>query len=112
MKRFRVLVCSHSVPTPERDAGSLRLMNFIDFLIEQKWHVEFLGTAVADLLTGRALRQRAIPVHGPDSIPDLALNGRFDLVFASFWPVAEFVTPAFRHASPRSEERRVGKECW
>ncbi len=100
MKTLRVLVCSHSIPAPDRDSGSQRLMDFIDFLLEDGWQVEFLATSSNGPVRARNLFQKGIPIHGPKAIAELATNGRFDLLLAAFWPVAEFVIPSFRQNSP------------
>lgn len=100
MNSRRALVCSYSAPAPDRDSGSQRMMDFIEFLCEAGWHVEFLATNFTDQPQARILRQRGISVHSAEMLDELPAEGRFDLVLAAFWPVAELVTPIVRRRSP------------
>lgn len=100
MRPLRALVCSYSAPATDRDSGSRRMMDLIDFLCEAGWRVEFLATNAVDQPQASALRQRGIPVHTNDQLVEVVTSGGFDLVFAAFWPVAELLIPVIRRLSP------------
>jgi glycosyltransferase involved in cell wall biosynthesis len=96
----RCLVCSYAAPAADRDSGSRRLQDLVGFLQEAGCEVAFASTNAAHPSRERAFRQRGIAVFESNSLPELLAAGRFDLLLAAFWPVAEYVLPMVRRLAP------------
>jgi glycosyltransferase involved in cell wall biosynthesis len=114
MKTQRVLMASYGLPQDDRDCGSRRLFDFVSFLREAGWAIDFVAAnGLGDARYERALRQMGVAVHGdaprpkgsgesagPDLLERLARAGAFDLALFAFWPVAELYLPVLRRVSP------------
>jgi glycosyltransferase involved in cell wall biosynthesis len=99
----RALVCSYYVPQPDRDSGSRRIFDHIDFLQEAGWKVSFVASnGLGDARYARVLQQRGVAIYdGTESRIDEFLTARrFDLTIIAFWPIAEFYAPVLRRLSP------------
>jgi glycosyltransferase involved in cell wall biosynthesis len=99
----RALVCSYYVPQPDRDSGSRRVLDHIDFLREMGWKVNFVASnGIGDARYTRVLQQRGVAVFdGPEShMDELIAAHRYDLAIFEFWPIAEYFSPLLRRLSP------------
>lgn len=104
----QILLLDAAIPQPDRDSGSLRLVNLMRLLIAQGAHVVFVPTENTD--SGRGLeRLRALGVEtwvAPfiGGLPAwLKQHGqRFDTVMASRHHVAAAALPLVRRHAPRA----------
>src|SRR5205809_3315791 len=98
----RVIVASYLPPEFDRRSGQRRLLDLIEFLIEDGWGVTFFAHhPLRELRYVRALQQRGIAVYDNTiSKDELFAAGRFVLALIAEWPVAEALLPAIRTASP------------
>jgi glycosyltransferase involved in cell wall biosynthesis len=105
VKRLRALVCSYYLPEPDRDSGSRRVLDHVEFLRDSGVAVEFAAlNGFRDQRYVRGLARKGIAAH------DAAVGGlecliggvEFDLVVFAFWQTAERYLPAIRRISPRS----------
>ena len=60
MRRRQVLVCGPSVADPDRQSGSRRTADLIEFLLEDGWFVTFAGSDAGRERYVRALRQEGV----------------------------------------------------
>ena len=67
MKRLRALVCSYYLPEPDRDSGSRRVLDHVEFLRDSGVAVEFAAlNGFRDHRYVRMLARRGIAAHdGP-----------------------------------------------
>lgn len=103
MNAMRALVCAPTMPEFDRESGSRRVYNLIEFLVEAGWQVSFAARKVRDgARYVRLLQQRGIATYTGfgDRIGDVVRAGRFDLALLAFWHVAEELIPLIRHTSP------------
>lgn len=105
MSAGRALVGAYTVPEPDRDSGSRRIVDHVDLLTESGWQVTFLTTQ--PLQEGRhlqALRDRGVAVfHGTEEqLTTLLRAARFDIALLAFWPTAELFMPLIRRLSPET----------
>ena len=102
MSHKRVLVCSPVMPAYDRESGSQRIFDLIEFLREAGWAVSFAAkTANGDERYAKILRQRGVATFlGFDQIGQVITAGRFDLAILAFWHVAEPLIPVIRRLSP------------
>lgn len=99
----RALICAPSMPDFDRQGGSKRTFNFIEYLCEAGWAVSFVAEkGNNDDRYARILRQRGVATYcGFDSrVDQLVTAGRFDLALFAFWNIAEAFIPKFRSRSP------------
>ena len=107
-RRRTVLVVDESTPRPDRDSGSLRLVNLFRLLREEGAHVVFLPSDRAyDAGYTEALQQLGVEVwHAPfaDGAPAwLRRNGRrFDTVVVCRHFIAREFLPALRQHAPQA----------
>ena len=99
----RALVGTYTVPEPDRDSGSRRIVDHVELLLESGWAVTFVTTQ--PLVEGRhldALRDRGVAVyHGtPEQLATLLRATHFDVALLAFWPTAELFLPDLRRLSP------------
>jgi glycosyltransferase involved in cell wall biosynthesis len=116
MKTRRILMASYTVPQEDRDCGSRRLFDFVCFLREAGWAVDYVAAnSLGEPRYARALRQRGVAVHQdaprpgaagesaqPDHLERLARAAAIDLALFAFWPVAELYLPLLRRVSPNT----------
>lgn len=105
MSRGRALVGTYTVPEPDRDSGSRRIVDHVDLLRELGYDVTFLTTQ--PLRQDRhlqALRQRGVGVYQgtPQQLHTLLTATHFDLALLAFWPTAELFLPDIRRLSPET----------
>ena len=101
--RRRALVCSYGPPQPDRDSGSRRLFDHLEFLVDAGWVVDFVAASgYGEPRYVDALRQRGIAVFGGDGFDGLAEYGDYDIALFSFWQNAEQYIPRMRRLSPRT----------
>lgn len=101
----RAIVCAPLMPEFDRESGSKRIFDLVEFLRDAGWAVSFVaengrgGERYASIL-----RQRGIATYsGFDSdpgLPELIAAGRFDLAIVAFWHTAEMCLPVIRNLSP------------
>jgi glycosyltransferase involved in cell wall biosynthesis len=98
----RALVCAPQMPEFDRESGSRRLYNLVEFLLDAGWHVSFGAREARDgARYARLLRQRGVPTVGfGDRVGDVLRAERFDLALLAFWHVAEELLPVIRRESP------------
>ena len=103
MKIKRALVCHPQMPQYDRQRGSQRALEVIEFLQEAGWAVSFVaqhGNNGERYM--RILQQRGVATYiGFDSCTDQLIGGgRLDLAILGFWHVAELCMPIIRRISP------------
>ena len=103
MNTKRALVCAPLMPEFDRESGSKRIFDSIEFLREAGWAVSF----VAENPNGgeryaRILQQRGVAVYcGFNAQTEkMIAYGRFDLAIFAFWYLAESYMPTVRSLSP------------
>jgi glycosyltransferase involved in cell wall biosynthesis len=105
LRGTRIAVSSYAVPAFDRDSGSRRLLDLIEFLKQAGAAVTFITVHEMDGRHARYVRhmqQIGVPVFElpNDPVEELILESRFDAALLHFWPVAERVGPMFRKLSP------------
>ena len=105
MRTKRALVCAPLMPEYDRERGSARIFNHIEFLRDAQWSVSF----VAQNMAGgqryvRVLQRRGVATYAEDSRRTDALiaNGRFDLALCNFWRTSARLAPTIRALSPET----------
>ncbi len=101
----RALVCAPVMPEPDRESGSRRIFDWIDFLVEDGWSVSLVaGRALDGERWVRLLRQRGVATYvGFDaSFEHLLGAAHFDLALLAFWQVAESQLPRLRKLAPQT----------
>lgn len=100
----RALVAQTRMPEPDRDRGSQRVDDFLEFLLDDGWAVTFLAReANADERHCRRLRQRGVTtLAGFELAADVVAAGDFDLALLAFWEPSSELLPLFRQRSPRT----------
>jgi glycosyltransferase involved in cell wall biosynthesis len=101
----RALVASHAPPLFDRDSGSRRVMDLIELLVEDGWHVTFVSTnGIRHPRYATELQRRGVHVVNgqEDGVEDLLVVGGFDLALLVSWPVAELYLPLVRTLSPQT----------
>ena len=99
----RALVCHPQMPQYDRQRGSQRALELIEFLQEAGWTVSFVaqhGNNGERYM--RMLQQRGVATYiGFDSRTDQLIgSGRLDLAILGFWHIAELCMPIIRRTSP------------
>ena len=103
MSTKRIFVASHTPPMFDRDSGSRRLMDLLEFLLEAGWQVTFVSAnGLRKPRYAGALQRSGIQVvdGATQPVEDMILMGRFDLALLVTWPVAELYLPVFRKLAP------------
>lgn len=103
MTTKRALICAPLFPAFDRERGSKRIFDFVDFLQGAGWAVSYLaengavGERYADIL-----RQRGVATYSEQDAAseELIAAGRFDLAILAFWYIAERYLPVIRTQSP------------
>lgn len=100
----RVLVCSPVMPAYDRQSGSQRLFDLVEFFRSAGWSVTFASSSgESHGRYAKMLQQRGIATHtNLDRIEETVSFGHFDLAVASFWYLAESVMPIIRASSPET----------
>src|SRR5205823_4070783 len=97
------LVAAPQMPEFDRESGSRRLFDLIEYLREAGWAVSFVARQAPD---GdryvRLLQQRGVAVYvGFDArVEQLIGASRLDLAVIAFWHTAEDVLPIVRRLAP------------
>lgn len=104
MRRRQVLVCGPSVADPDRQSGSRRMADQIEFLREDGWLVTFAGSDASRERYVRELRQKGVRTIGDNEelIEELVSVSQFDLALIAFWYTAERLLPIIRRSSPQT----------
>jgi glycosyltransferase involved in cell wall biosynthesis len=105
MTRRRALVCGYYPPEPDRDSGSRRVLDHLEFLRDDGWAVDYIAAnGFRDDRYVRGLARRAIAPHDGTATPveDVVALGCFDLIIFAFWQTAERYLPLIRRVSPHS----------
>ena len=104
MDRKSVLVCAPCIAERDRESGSRRVADLLDFLRESGWKVTFASTNPAEARYINLLEQQGIETYAGDAIAidHLIATRRFDLAILAFWHVAETYLPKIRAASPQA----------
>jgi O-antigen biosynthesis protein len=103
MTTKRVLVCSPVMPEYDRESGSRRIFDLIEFLRDAGWAVSFAATATGGGAEryAKMLQQRGVATFlGLDRMESVIGAGRFDLAILAFWEFAESLMPTIRAHSP------------
>lgn len=103
MTRGRALVCAPMLPEFDKESGSRRILDLMEFLTDGDWAVTFLARdADSDNRYVRLLQQRGIPafVARDTDVVELIRHGRFDVALIFFWYIAEWLMPVIRKVSP------------
>src|SRR5688572_24292425 len=99
----RALVCAPLMPEFDRERGSKRVYDLIEFLAEAGWQVTFACREIRDgSRYRRLLHQRGVAtcVGFGDRFEQLVRVALFDLALLAFWQVAEELLPLIRRESP------------
>ncbi len=99
----RALVCSYYLPEPDRDSGSRRLLDHVEFLQRDGWAVDVVAlNGLREERYVRGLARRGVATHDgtATSLDELVTVVGFDLVVFAFWQTAERHLPLIRAASP------------
>jgi glycosyltransferase involved in cell wall biosynthesis len=103
MSAGHAIVGAYTVPEPDRDSGSKRIVDHVDLLLESGWQVTFLATQpLREDRHLRALRQRGVGVfHAtPERLATIVSAAPVDVALLAFWPTGEYLLPLIRHLSP------------
>ena len=103
MTSRHALICAPLMPEFDRESGSRRVFDLIEFLRQSAWSVSFVARhAPGAQRYIRLLQQRGVAVYvGFDSrLEQLIGSAHFDLAILAFWHVAEEVLPLLRRLSP------------
>src|SRR5437667_12210388 len=101
----RALVCAPLLPEYDREGGSKRLFNFVEFLSEAGWGVTFAtrhasgGERYVDLL-----QQRGVETYTSlgSAFERAIATGQFAVAILAFWYVAEECLLKIRRLSPHT----------
>ncbi|MBW3648959.1 MAG: glycosyltransferase [Actinobacteria bacterium] len=98
----RAIVSQTRIPEPDRDRGSQRVDDLIEFLLDEGWAVTFLAQeANADERHANRLRQRGVTTFAGFEVAEQVLAaGAFDLAVLAFWEPASHLLPLLREHSP------------
>jgi glycosyltransferase involved in cell wall biosynthesis len=91
------------MPEFDRESGSQRLFDFIDWLSNADWEVSFVARrGSTDDRYARLLQQRGVAVYtgSGNAVEELVTHGRFAVAIAAFWYIAEAYAPMLRSGSP------------
>jgi SAM-dependent methyltransferase/glycosyltransferase involved in cell wall biosynthesis len=104
MRRRQVLVCGPSIADPDRQSGSRRTADLIEFLLDDGWVVTFAGSDAGRERYVRALRQKGVRTVDGDNelIKELVSASQFELALIVFWYTAERYLPMIRRSSPQT----------
>jgi glycosyltransferase involved in cell wall biosynthesis len=104
VKAGRALIATYDVPHPDRDSGSRRIFDHLQYLLDAGWAVDFYavhGVRQGERY-GRTLRQLGIGVYEPETAPldDLLTDRDYTLAHFGFWQIAEQHLPLVRRLRP------------
>ena len=105
-KQPQVLIIDALTPQPDRDSGSLRLVNLMRLLIEEGTHVVFLpANHSVDRHYTAALQQLGVECWHAPGIPALLREQgpRFDVAMVSRHYIASEFLPLLRKHAPRAK---------
>lgn len=97
------LVCAPCMPEFDRESGSRRIYDFIDYLRSAGWAVSFVSQHVPEgERYARMLQQRGVAIyHGFDTRVEQLIGATCpDLALLAFWNVAEKLLPVVRRLAP------------
>jgi glycosyltransferase involved in cell wall biosynthesis len=122
----RVLIAAPRMPEVDRDGGSQRVDELLQFLVSAGWSATFLAMeADANPWHAHRLRQLGVATFaGFNQASAIVSRGQFDLALVAFWQPAEQLVPVIRVESPgtrivihsidlhflRDARRRLGAE--
>src|SRR5262245_11348312 len=96
MSGKRALICAPLMPEFDRESGSRRIFDCIEFLRAAGWSVSFAARQAPDgQRYVRMLQQSGVATYvGFDTrLEELIASGRFDLAILAFWNIAEEQLP-------------------
>jgi GT2 family glycosyltransferase len=98
----RALICSPLLPEFDRESGSRRMFDLIEFLRAAGWVVSFVSRRGGGQRYIRALEQRGVAtyIESDSRIEQLIAAGHFQLAVLAFWHIAESYLPILRRLSP------------
>lgn len=99
----RVLVCSPVMPAYDRESGSRRIFDLVEFFREAGWAVSFAAKSANndEQRYAKILQQRGVATYLDfDRIEQVVTAGSFDLAILPFWNIAEQLIPTIRELSP------------
>lgn len=106
-RRGRILVIDATTPTPDRDSGSMEIVNLMRILRRQGYHVTFVPENLVEIedYTARLRRIGVECLHLPYVAPDLVrlcadLAPTYDAVIVTRQPLAEKLLDPIRAAAP------------
>src|SRR5262245_57368348 len=103
MTTRHALVCAPRMPEFDRESGSRRLADVIDYLCDAGWSVSFVAQqAVQGNRYAAAFQQRGVAVYqGFDTrIEQLVGATSPDIALLAFWNAAEPLIPLVRRLAP------------
>ena len=103
MSTRRALICAPLLPEYDRERGSGRVFELIEFLLEAGWAVSFAAqNGAGGERYVRMLQQRGVATYlGFNAGTEQLIGaGRFDVAILAFWYIAELLMPTIRRLSP------------
>jgi O-antigen biosynthesis protein len=103
--RPQALLCAPLLPEYDREGGSRRLFNFVEFLTEAGWEVTFAtrhgrgGERYVEVLQQRGVETYTSLGNGLDRA---IATGQFAVAILAFWYLAEECIPRIRRLSPQT----------
>jgi len=96
------LFCSPELPDAERQSGSRRLVNLIEFLREADWDVTVVSDSPGRPEDRRRLNELGVPTFPGGDLKALLRANEFDLAVIAFWTHAERLIDPIRAVSPET----------
>lgn len=105
MNAKRAIIFHPRMPEFDRERGSQRTLEVIQFLQEAGWSVTFVAqNAAGGDRYVRFLQQRGVTTYAgfDEQVDQMIAVGQFDLAILAFWFIAETHLPIIRKLSPRT----------
>jgi glycosyltransferase involved in cell wall biosynthesis len=104
VKPGRALIATYDVPHPDRDSGSRRVFDHLQYLLEAGWAVDFYavhGVRQGERY-GRALKRMGIGLYEPATadLDEILTDREYSLALFGFWQIAEQHLPRVRRLVP------------
>jgi SAM-dependent methyltransferase/glycosyltransferase involved in cell wall biosynthesis len=97
------LFCAPELPDAERQSGSRRLVNLIEFLREAGWFVTVVSDNPGRPEDRRRLNDLGVATHPGTDLAALLRSSDFDIAVLAFWTHAERLIDTIRNGSPRTK---------
>lgn len=101
---LNALVAAPQFPEHDRESGSRRIFNMVEFFLELGWRVAFLACDGGSEGYAEDLKRLGVAVQsglGPRTDQFIA-DGNFGLAVCAFWKTAERLIPRIRRRSPET----------